>query len=233
MKIKLYGIIVLAGIVFASCKKDDTNQVSPIPAVPVQYNGLGDRPGNPTGTPLSLPSNLTIIGKITGGLSFKSDIRPEKKYGQKFFFANRGAKADYISYGTGTYVDLYMKVISNTGHDTTWIIPGGTIFCDSSGTYQNGLILQDDSVLITGSDTAFVWLRAYCTNLSRHGSDEYAVYRLGVVSDNPAIMEVIAILRNKLKPFGNESAIQNIIWNITEYSAALSAEDKATLQQLP
>lgn len=233
MKIQLLAAVLLAGVVFTSCKKDDPEQGSPVPVVPVQYNGLGDRPGNPTGTQFTLPSNLTIVGNITGGLTYKSSIKPEKKYGQKYFFSNRGVMADYMSYGTGTYVDLYMKIVSNTGHDTTWIIPGGTIFCDSSGTYQNGLIIQDDSILVSGTDTSFVWLKAYCTNLSRHGSDEYAVYRLGVISDNSAIMEVVSILRNKLKPFGNESAIQNIIWNITEYSAALSAEDRATLQQLP
>jgi hypothetical protein len=241
MKKTIYFISVILLIVVAvsSCKKEKETPtpLPPTPTVNPYLNGLGDQVGYPSGTAYNLPAHIQLVSEIRGGYYYKSNSIDKEKYTGPF--PAHLIPKNWINYGTGTYVELYMKLYNTLSTDTTIIFPGGLIFCDtldsdtSNGMYQRGFILQNDTVNIMAQDTAFVVLMAYCLNASMSGSDYDAVYYIGPVTNNPNLNQVVSIMAGKQYPFGEEYTFQDIIWNITDYGQNLTSQEIQYLNALP
>lgn len=230
--------VIIAVFIMASCKKDKPTDINPPPVTPVVQgnvlSGLGTTPGYPLGAFFELPDNISIIGDIRGGIYGKAPV--DKTFKGPF---NQSYKANWTSYGTGTYVNLYIQFYNSLNSPTTFTMPGGLIFVDSSdlhehiGVYQKGFILQDVEVQINALDTAFVVLRAYCLNHTLAPSSYAAVYYIGPITYNPQLNQITAIMTNKQYPFGEEYNIQTIIWNVTDYALTLTPAEIAYLNALP
>ncbi|HOY32373.1 MAG TPA: hypothetical protein PKW80_10875 [Bacteroidales bacterium] len=246
MKTKIHLLFLLLAasmMMFSSCKKDN-HELEIIPAgppygpvTPSSMAGLGSHPGYPTGTQYTLPSNIIIIGDIRGGLENKGYDIDKNKYDGPFPYIQHN-KA-WIDYGTGTFVNLYIKFFNALPTPSTVVIPGGLIFVDSAdinehvGVYQKGYILQSDTIPVPALDTAFACIRAYCLNASLLPSSYDAVYYIGPITNNPQLNQITTIMAPKQYPFGEEYDIQHIIWNVTDHGLTLTAAEIQYLNSLP
>ena len=239
-KVYYISIAFVFILIFNACHKDKDPQPTPAPTPTVNpyLVGLGDHVGYPSGTAYNLPPSVQLVSDIRGGSYSKGGVKKDKKNYKGPFPIDLVPKS-WVSYGTGTYVDLYFKLYNTLTTDTVVIIPGGLIFCDSldndtsNGMYQRGFILQNDTIHIQALDTAFVALEAYCLNANMSGSDYDAVYYIGPVTNNPNLNQIVTIMLAKQYPFGHESEIQDIIWNVTDYGQNLTQQEIQFLNNLP
>ena len=219
-------------IIFNSCKKDDSTNVNKPPVVVTPTTGyypqgLGSVPGKPYGIQYTFPSEIKLIGQIT---SFQQKGVIYDKLAQLSDFANFTPKSDYITYGSGTYVNLYVKLFNTNSQPKTLIIPAGLIFCCEDTSTQGGIIIQPDTIVIPGQDTAFCILKSYCTNAHKSPPSNN-IYKMTVTTLHYDLWLVAYILKNK-KTIQDASTIQTIIWSITDGSG-LSETDKNYLLSLP
>lgn len=232
----IIGIVVALFVVISACKKESTtnNDQNPPTGTVSTITGLGPNAGVPTGIHFTLPQNIKIIGSIRGGLPYAKVVN--KDYTGPFPYTNN--PKSWIDYGTGTFVNLYIKLYNTSASPYTLTLPGGLIFCDSLdahgfGTYQKGLILQDANIQVPALDTAFACIRAYCLNHTLAPSSYDAVYYIGPVTNNQDLNQIITIMDSKQPPVGEEYNIQPIIWNVTDYGLTLTASEITYLNSLP
>lgn len=238
MKTKNYFFLMLilaTTIVISSCKKDKT-EVAANPTPVNTLSGLGSNPGIPSGSYFELPKHISIIGDIRGGIPFKKTI-DKKTYTGSFPYYEHSK--NWVTYGTGTYVDLYIKFYNSSSQSINVTIPGGLIFVDSLdlhshlGTYQKGYILQDVEIPVPSHDTAFACIQAYCLNHTLAPSSYAAIYYIGPITNNPELNQITAIMSTKQAPIGQEYQIQTTVWNVTDYGLTLTAAEIAYLNSLP
>lgn len=231
----LAAVLITVAVVFSSCKKDNTNP----PSNPNTLSGLGHLHGFPTGTHFSLPPYVSVIGSIRGGYvgKMQEDVNKDTYHGP--FPISQEKTSDYIDYGTGTYVNLYIQFYNSLGTDVTLTIPGGLIFCDSLdvidslGIYQKGYILQSVDIALPALDTAMACIKAYCLNHTLMPSSYNSVYYIGPITNNPDLNQISTIMATKQYPYGNEYNIQSIIWNVTDYGLNLDSSEVSYLNSLP
>jgi hypothetical protein len=247
MKTRIYflaAILFALSFAFSSCKKEKVTVADPTPTAPTQVyhstnNGLGLHGGYPTGTTYTLPSNVKIIGSIHGGMPYSKASYIDKQTYQGPFANNNDLKANWISYGTGTYVNLYIAFYNTLATNATLTLPGGLIFVDSTdvndsiGRFQKGFILQDVHIALPALDTAFAIVRAYCLNLHLMPSDYSSIYYIGPITNNVELNQIVTIMAPKQYPFGNEGSIQQIIWNVTDNALTLTPTEISYLNSLP
>ena len=249
MKTKIYlfiTVLIALSFTFSSCKKEKTSALNDqTQAAPTQYYhghnaGLGPNGGYPSGTPFYLPPYVKIIGDIRGGIqSSKELMKFDKQTYHGPFPCFSQLKANWTDYGTGTFVNLYIKFYNILPTNAILTLPGGLIFVDSTdvndtiGIYQKGFILQAVNIQLPAQDTAFACIRAYCINLHLMPSTYDAVYFIGPVTNNPDLDQMVTIMQPKQYPFGSESDIQSIIWDVTDYGLSLTTQQVAYLNGLP
>jgi hypothetical protein len=243
MKSKVYlflAVIVTMSFVFTSCKKDKTETTPETPYVPLPTTwsmaGLGSHVGYPTGTVFHLPSNVTIIGSIRGGIQGKDVQLDKETYKGPFSYK---ILVDTNIYGTGTFINLYAKLYNSLPTIYNFAIPGGLIFCDSLdlldsvGVYQKGYILQTVNISLAAQDTTLIHLKAYCLNAHLSPSSYNAVYYIGPITNNPQLNQITSIMAPKQYPYGEEYNIQSIVWKVTDNGLVLDSTDIAYLNSLP
>ena len=244
MKKNLFSIsaflVIIVLLLNSSCKKDNTS--TPIKNLkPVATNnylsGLGTHVGFPAGMPYVLPHYIHVIGPIRGGEMYKSNNVDKNKYTGPFPL-NLIPKS-WVTYGTGTFINLYIKFYNSLPSPTTLTIPGGLIFVDSldndssTGVYQKGFILQDIHVPLPALDTAFIVVQAYCLNHTLAPSSYNAIYFIGPISVNPNLNQIVSIMSTKQPPIGQEYNIQTIVWNVTDYGLNITPTEVQYLNSLP
>lgn len=223
---KLFFIPLLLGALMVSCAKEDLPPVA-------QFAGLGDNDGFPAVTTVQIPSYVQIVSSIYGGNpEYRLPANFNKRDLNRSLTPNKSGDADWTSYGTGTYVELFVKILSADGLPHSWNIPAGTVFCDSTKHYQHGFIIQDIQVQIPASDTAFVIFNAYCLNAARSSSDKFANYQLLGKTQNQPLLEMVQLLAGK-QPTFSTGEMQSIIWSITEYNETLTDDQRDYLNGLP
>jgi len=235
--ILISAFLVVIALLLNSCKKDNTT----VPDKKVTTNnyltGLGSHVGYPSGRAFFLPPYIHIIGPIRGGEMYKNNFVDKNKYTGPFPL-NLIPKS-WVSYGTGTYINLYIKFFNSLPNPTTLTIPGGLIFADSlssdtsTGLYQKGFILQDVHVPLPALDTAFIIIQAYCLNHTLLPSCYNSVYFIGPISINPNLNQIVSIMATKQPPIGQENNIQSIIWNVTDYGLNITTSEIQYLNSLP
>ena len=248
MKTKIYFLaaaLFALSFTFSSCKKEKATVADPTPPAPLQvyhstHSGLGLHGGYPTGTTFTLPANVKIIGSIRGGLASGKESPIIDKLTYNGPFANNNQlKANWITYGTGTYVNLYIAFYNTLATNATLTLPGGLIFVDSTdvndsiGRFQKGFILQDVHIALPALDTAFACVRAYCLNLHLMPSNYSSIYYIGPITNNVELNQIVTIMAPKQYPFGNEGSIQQIIWNVTDNALTLTPTETSYLNSLP
>lgn len=234
MKSKKITLIVLAlGLfTFFACEKVDVTNKSttPTPVSPKVTNnpsGLGSNPGIPYCAPFSFPPSIQLIGEMQSS-QFKSTNFDKETQNAEDFILNQ--KTTFIPYGSGSLVNIYMKFRNTSSVKQTLIIPGGLMFCPIDTTDQTGVIIQPDTIVIPGNDSASIQLRAYCTNLHK-GVPNNTTYKMVGTTLHSDLYKMVEILKNKQKlPQGTK--VQSIIWNISD-RGGLKPEDITYLNSLP
>jgi len=126
------GFIISLALV--SCKKDEkisdpTPVQPPVNVLTTSLSGLGFHGGQPSGASFILPSNIKIIGDITGGYyGGKSFVGDKNKENFKTYLTSlESSKLDFTQYGYGTYVNLYMELKNTSNFSYDFEIPATRI----------------------------------------------------------------------------------------------------------
>lgn len=235
----LFAVLIALPLFFSACKKEaEDDPLPPVPPPPaVNYNqGLGNIPGLPVGTVYNFPPNIQLIGEIRGG---HNKTLPVDKFTYNGPFPFADMAKNWITYGTGTFVNLYFQVFNMLTVPDTLTLPGGLIFVDINDTdsilptYQRGLLLQTVNIPIDPLDTAWVHLPCYCLNLHMSVPNFNTVYTLGPVTSNPELNQLVTLMAPKQYPFGEEYNLQSIVWNITDNGDTLTPANIAYINSLP
>jgi hypothetical protein len=219
------GAFILS-IVAISCKKN-TDQSTPDNSnhqasfYTTSLSGLGSHGGVPSGNAFVLPTNIQLIGSMTGGLPGKSPIYEVTKTIENI--PSSLPKSVYTEYGIGTYVNIYMKLFNTSYSSYKLIVPAGVIMTDSLpndstvvDTTQGGIIIEPDTIVFDPRDTMNICLKSFCINLHHGIPTLYNVYKFAAITNNESLHKVITILRNKKTLLDHVGDIQSILWEITD-----------------
>jgi len=237
----LMGLILSIGLSFTSCKKDEVIKPNPLPIPPVNTNanpnaGYGNNAGIPAGMPFLLPNQIRITDLIRGGQGKESSIMKKSAEGP---YPSDIIPKEWTSYGTGTYVRLYIKFYNESNFDINFTLPAGLVFYDTTitdtteGIYQNGLCLQPVSISVAAKSYSYALVNAYCLNANKMSSSYNAVFRMSGVTFHPELRKMVDILKNKQLVSGQQSQMQSLIWKITDSNGVLSESDLTYLNSLP
>ncbi|MCX6232060.1 MAG: hypothetical protein NTZ33_11005 [Bacteroidetes bacterium] len=235
MKSKKYFfavIMIIVGIVaLNACKKDVspsnyTPYVDPYP-VGNYTSGLGINPGKPVCKPFILPQNVELMGEIHSA-TFKSTNFDKLTQNANDFLIT--PKTTFLELGSGSLVNVYLKLYNKNSVPTTVIIPGGLMFCPGDTNAQTGTTTQNDTIIIPPHDSTGCHIKTYCTNLHKHVPSSTTYSMLGTTL-NSELFNLVQILKTKKKlPQGSQ--VQSIIWHITDQGGMTDA-DRTYLNSLP
>ena len=130
------------------------------------------------------------------------------------------------SFGSGMdLVDVVVEFGNAGGAPITVSIPSGFVFVSSSGTFQDGLLLDSVNVTVPASGSVRVLLSLYCLQQDRAAATADAVYRWGELTTNPGILAILGVPRPHGVADGSVSAmaVQFSLWEVTNGKGALSA----------
>ncbi|AEI68122.1 hypothetical protein [Corallococcus macrosporus] len=198
--------------------------------------GLGDDEGEPEGTPFTLPEGLSYAGTTVGA----DDITGECQ--------NPGTESS----GSGTYVRVCVPLRNDTGAPVEVVFPPGLIVVSTSeGRGQNGLLIERTIITVPptppgpgGRDDAgtpdggveenafIVPLNMYCLNEALDPSNPYITYRVGNVTSDEALQELLRLLEGKvIDSLDDVGVVQHALYSITE-SHGLTTEDREDIDDL-
>lgn len=147
----------------------------------------------PTGSPFSLNSNITVLG-IAGSRS---------KFSPNGLFT-----LEMVCKSTGT-----AKVF-----DT---LPGGLLFTSKTNATQHVIVLKEHRIGVDTAKTALV-IGVFCCNRYRQIPAEKDSFLLGPFTDNPELRQVAELVRNK-KISDNLGLVQRAVWMITDSTGLTQA----------
>jgi len=226
---KYLSLFVAVIVISLTSCKDDKTAYAPFEPVDYQathtnsyYNsGLGENPGIPAGEIYSFPAGIDVVGYVMGNApavmaapevdktKFPAGLTPE----------GVAEKSNYVTYGYGSYVNLYFTLKNNTSAVKTVTIPKGTICHEANHTPtdQHGLLVKTVSFTIPANGTADIHLVLFCLNAHHGIATATDPYKIGVLTINPDLITVCNILNSKptIDP-ANYGTIQSIIWEITD-----------------
>jgi hypothetical protein len=229
MKNVFYTIATLLLLSIVSCKSDDDKtEFTPFETVNNQAThsdsyysaGLGENPGIPAGPLYKLPSGVEVVGYIHGNAPAVLSLPQfDKEKNPGLIPVENNDKANWVTYGYGSLVNLYFTLQNTNSTSITVTIPKGTVCfeADHVPSYQHGLLVKSVDIVIPANDSADVHLALFCIN-AHHGIASATVpYRLGVITIHPDFVTVCNILNAKayIDP-SNYGTIQTIIWKITD-----------------
>ena len=116
---------------------------------------------------------------------------------------------------------------------TVTLTPGLIFVSDDIGT-QNGVVLTKIDIVVPASTTTtwYVPVYLFCLNLGRHPTlDAQDTYQTGPVTDDAAVLELLALLKDKQVPLAFDFTLQQILWDITD-GTGLTQDDRNALAAL-
>ena len=231
-------LVISLTIIMVSCMKDKTTVINYVPVtttLSTSLAGFGANSGTPTGKVWAIPSNIKVVGKILGGNPGKASFSGIKTQSAWAVYEANSPKTDWITHGTGEFVNLYMKLTNSGTSPTTFVFPAGLVFCNSGSddttavdTTQTGVIIVSDTVTVPVGDTVNLCLKSYCCNLSHHAPTLNSIYKPIVISNNDQMVHFISALKGKTTLVSHESDIQSYIWKFTG-GTPLTTDDYATI----
>jgi hypothetical protein len=220
-----------------ACSGDDDGEGGPNPPPSNGFDagvneirpGLGDDPGEPQGSPFTLPSGVTLAGTLYGANAESSDC-------------GNGAKGN----GSGVYVQVCVPLRNDTGGPVEVVFPPGLIVVSAAEGFQNGLLVERVVVVVpptppgpggppdggTDPDATVVPLFTYCLNESQNPNDTGTPYKLGPVSSDSAVKELLGLLQGKrIDSDKDVDVVQDAIYSITE-GKGLTLDDRNRIGKL-
>lgn len=191
--------------------------------------GLGDDPGEPEGSPFTLPPGVTVSGTVFGANDVTSDC-------------GNGAPGN----GSGVYVQVCVPVRNSTGGPVEVVFPPGLIVVSAAEGFQNGLLVERVVVTVpatppgpggppdggTDPDAHVVPLFTYCLNESQNPNDTGTPYKLGPVTSDAALKDLLRLLEGKrIDTEDDVDVVQDAIYSITE-GKGLTLDDRNAIDKL-
>ncbi|MBZ4417740.1 hypothetical protein [Myxococcus sp. RHSTA-1-4] len=226
-------LVVAAGVgvgVLACGDDDDDGNGNPTgEGTNVVRPGMGEDEGEPRGKPLNLPAGIVISGDLYGANDITDDCGKQEP-----------------GNGSGEYVRVCVPLRNTTGGPIQVEFPPGLTLITRSEGYQNGLLVERVVVEVPPTpggpgglpdggpdpDAYVVPLFTYCLNEERTPSDTGTPYKLGNVTDDAAITELLGLVKGKNIDTDDEvDAVQHAIYSITERTG-LTSRDRADLADI-
>ncbi|MEO8137758.1 MAG: hypothetical protein ABI831_27740 [Betaproteobacteria bacterium] len=131
-------------------------------------------------------------------------------------------------------VDLVIEIGNTAATPITVTIPAGFTFVSSTGTYQDGLLLDSLIVQVPAAGSTRLLLSLYCMQLSRSAAHPTAVYVTNAVTTNPGLLAIINLPRPLAIVNGSvqASVTQFAVWEVTDGKGPLSAAQLAQLRDI-
>lgn len=177
------------------------------------YPGLGSSTEAPTGQPFHLPQGVTVQGRIAGGET------PE-------------CTTSTPPLGTGSFVEICAVLHNSNPTPVTLVIPGGLIFISKSLGTQNGIVIQEQTIVLPPRQVTVLRLPQYCLNRDRAGSSSDDTFDIGPVTDNAGLREIVDLVRGKTVDGMGITVVQTAVWEVTDDSGRLTEEQRAALRGL-
>lgn len=135
--------------------------------------------------------------------------------------------------GAGSLVRLCLSVRNKTEEPVTVTLPAGLIFVSQDEKIQNGLLIRDEAFVLAAGETFIFNLALFCLNEDRAVTKAKDKYKIGPVSEDVDIKELMELLQDKdLKDEHHQATAQKAIWDITK-GFALTAVQHRTIAQIP
>jgi len=251
-KLMLLVCAAIIALSLNSCSKDKE-------VLPGQIPGLGNTPGELTGTPFTFPDGVELDGEITGAVNSSGYWSSGGKSGSYSFIGKNGETitktsepatrtTDPIEYrGSGkSYVELLVSLRNTKSTPITVTIPAATVFVSKAGDCQNGVLIKKVSFTIPANSTYKLCLVMYCGNASKGTAGSSDIYILGVVSNAAPLLDLCERVKNKkinIEEFprnydardiyrNQANVLQDIVWNVTD-GDGITSEDIAYINSLP
>jgi len=256
------ALLLCSVLVLSACSKDDDDKKNEAVNYPAgEIPGLGEEPGELTGTPFKLPAGIEMQGIIKG---LSSSIMPfstpvesstgifqkkEKSLVEKQQISLRASAKAEIVVGSGHFVRVLILLNNNNDRDTEITFPAGLIVRALSSKNQNGVLLKKTSVTVPKKGSLAIGLVMYCGNSHRSPSGSSDEYEWGVITDSQLILDLCDRLKNKKINFEEFNSsnydtfseqvnrLQSILWSLTDYPSemyeGLSEWDKEYIDKLP
>ena len=228
-----WGLLLLAARGAAACGENAPAArpgERPDAGVNVVRPGLGDDPGEPLGTPLVLPPGVTLAGPVRGA----DDLTSECESGTP-------------PHGSGVYVQVCVPLQNSAGAPVEVVFPPGLVIVSAAEGFQNGLLVERVVVTVpptppgpggppadggVASGAHVVTLHTYCLNASRNPNELGTPYRLGSVTSDEALRELLGLLAGRSVDSEDDvDVVQDAIYSITE-GRGLTERDRADLARL-
>lgn len=145
--------------------------------------------------------------------------------------------------GSGALVTVVFRLKNTTTSEKTVTFPAGLVIKSNSGKYQNGLLIKKTTYTVPANTTKLMMLVMYCGNMSLSASSSGETYTFAVITNSASLHDLFNRVKNKkinieqfeLKDFetyfGIQTALQTIVWNVTEYNG-LTNDNKQWLEKL-
>ncbi|MBX2920921.1 MAG: hypothetical protein KF746_01915 [Chitinophagaceae bacterium] len=208
-------------LIQTNCNKDDdaSNPNGP-DKTGSEWKGIGKSLETPEGTPFHLPAGIKLAGNAIKGYDRNECVCQKKE--------------EDCYRGTGELVRVCLGFTNTTNETITVTIPKGLIVISTDVEKQNGLVIEVETFEIPAAQTVYYSLGTYCLNSGRSsvitGND---VFKLGPVTQNAAVNELMELLKNKrIDNIEAAGIVQAALWNITNGNG-LTELDRQFIAALP
>lgn len=183
-----------------------------------EYPGMNVNDDPLTGTAFVLPDGIEISDMVTGLQNQKDEENQDSEL-----------RITEDMYGSGLFIIVTMKITNLKDKAQTLTLPAGLLLQNSTGDYQNGILVKDVNIRLKSEETREVSVRFYCLNSARHASDPDAQYGKPLfVTNIAAFQPLFNVCEEKkinideyssigiLKYYTACSMVQDIVWAITK-----------------
>lgn len=197
--------------IFAACnkkeKEDDPGNGSGNSETKKGFHTSTERP---VGNPFVLPAGVSVADKIKGYSEFATEYCDNK--------------TENDAGGVGALVKVCLPFYNNNNSPVSLVLPPGLIFIarqvkgeKDSTRIQNGILVQQVTIIIPAKTLYFQPVYLCCLNDDRSGSAPAYEYEMGPVTIDKDMNDLFAILNKKKlsKDPVLTAAVQGAVWDVT------------------
>jgi len=230
---------------------------------PGQISGMGNNTGKIDGKAFVLPDGIVFDGDLSGieweslSNTYQMSLivdKSEKKSALYSILTNeittRSIKEifnyKYDMFGSGLNVNILIPLKNNTSRQINVEFPALLTFESSNSKYQHGILLKKVIVSVPANTTYRIVLQLYCCNKDRDMPDSSTKFLKPVVSNSKQLLYLSNLVKNKrinveevetMEQWSEyvtiATALQEMVWKVTDYGKELDNADLAYIASLP
>ena len=142
-----------------------------------------------------------------------------------------GAKTGTRVGSGGGFVNVGFRLLGGPKKEKV-VLPPGFVMTAKDASFQNGLLVQEVTLVVLPEAEQPWLLRMYCANGSRKRADATTEFTTGPVLDSPPFQELFGLLAGKSIPKEMTGTVQDAVWEITDGDGRLKRGTRAALAAL-